>query len=204
MRTFALAGVVATCAVGCTFLVTFDDLPDRGQAIDEGEIDAGRKSSSSSSSSSSGDDGASSSSSSSSSSSGAPFPPACDDAFDLTSIGCGTYPRAECGDEPGLTGVDLPADDLVECDAQMEPKCLRHCPHGCVKMPTGFPDACDDCDGKADGIYCSSEFRNWPAQSNVFTFECQDGNVVTKTKCGDGEACKPMCTEGQAGTSCCE
>lgn len=199
--------VLASSAVGCTFLISFDDVPRAEEPIDDGTVDSGRRSSSSSSSSGDTSSSSSSSSASSASSSGTVevFPPACDENFDLGTVGCGNYPRAECGDEPGLTGTELPASDLLECDATKQPQCLRHCPHGCVKMPNGFPDACDDCNGKADGTYCTSEFRNWPASNAVFLFECQGGNVVDKTNCSDmGQACKPMCTAGVAGSSCCE
>lgn len=208
MRSLVLATVVGACAAGCTFLVSFDDVPSAGEPADEGSPDAGRgrtSSSSSSSSSSSGSSGDTSSSSSSSSSSGTveKFPPDCDGNVNLGDISCGNYTRAECGSEPGVTGIE--ANDLVECDAAKQPQCVRHCPNGCAEMPSGFPDQCDDCFGKPNGTYCAKDFRNWDPKNAVFAIRCQDGRKAEHTNCSDtATACATKCTTGTASPSCCQ
>jgi hypothetical protein len=74
-------------------------------------------------------------------------------------------------------------------------------------MPTGFPDQCDDCFGKADGTYCAKDFRNWASTNDVFAIECQGGKKVGQTNCTDGtapKACATKCTVGTTSPSCCQ
>lgn len=207
MKTYALVAMLATCAVGCTFLVSFDDVPDAGQAEPQA-FDAGKRSSSSSSS------GSESSTSSSGevvtpqdSGTAETFPPACDGNITLADIGCGTYTRSECNTEPGVTGAALQDGDLIDCNAQQEPTCVRHCPHGCAEMPKGFPDQCDDCFGKPDGTYCAKDFRNWDSKNDVFAIECKDGKKVDATDCTAltiPKGCATKCTVGTTSPACCQ
>ena len=84
------------------------------------------------------------------------FPPPCDPAFPLKELKCNaSYPRPNCASNttvfPSYPAGHDRANDLVTCNGGANPTCVQHCPFGCSPMPTGFPDTCDDCNGRADG-----------------------------------------------------
>lgn len=197
-----LGAVFTTCAVGCTFLISFDDVPDAGATDDDdGVVDAGRKPNTSSSSSSSGDTssssssgepGTSSSSSSSSSSGGAAFPPPCDATIDLTKIDC-TANALSCGTELPANAA-LKPDDLVECDAAGKAKCVRHCSMGCAAID-GLPSQCANCldPANANIWYCGKQM-SWVTASADVAIHCANGKMTgTAAVCGLN-LCHKTCT----------
>jgi hypothetical protein len=208
-------GTAATIffVAGCTFLISFDDAPDAGALADDDDdtgSSSGKKSSSSSSggtSSSSSSSGTDTSSSSSSSSSGSTtkIPPECDPAFDREAIDCTGYTRPNCGSEPGLLQGAATESDLIDCTGGGTPTCVRHCPHGCSKMPAGHNDSCDECFDKDDGWYCGKDLRGDWGPDDGMAIHCV-GHVQTESAvCGAGK-CATVCPEtspSDARPSCC-
>lgn len=211
-RPFMLAAALVLVA-GCTFIATFDEPSAVVRGDDDDDIDSGRPrpSSSSSSTTSSSSSSTSSSSSSSASSSGTPavFPPACDPAAALDQISCAGFSRPNCASQPGFNDEDElnKVSDLVECKGGANPDCLRHCPNGCAQMPTGFPDQCDDCFGRADGFYCAKSLRNWLPETHGFAIRCVNGKKVEQAQCGSADKCADDCptplAENPARPACC-
>lgn len=195
----ALSAIFTAGAVGCTFLVSFDDLPDAGAAIgdDDDDFDAGRRSSSSSSSgtdtsSSSGD--TSSSSSSSSSSSGNVYPPACD----KSNLGAANCAGKADGFYCGLAG----ADDLTQCEGET-PVCIFHCTMGCADNPGAIPDQCAKCDKPGENeIWVCGKDADWVTAARDVAYACSNGKVVNgKAPGGDNspgtcglKLCHSKCT----------
>ena len=214
------AGALVLVA-GCSFIATFEEVPEARGDDDDDDVDAGRRRSSSSSGTSSGSSSSSSSGSSSSSSTSAssssgmpatdaavPFPPACDTAINLAAVNCAAYTRSECDTEPGMSATPpLASGDLVDCNAQSKATCVRHCPRGCAEMPAGFPDQCDDCFGRADGFYCAKSLRNWAPATHSFAIKCVGGKKVQASPCGSPEKCADACptplAENPARPACC-
>jgi hypothetical protein len=204
MNTYALVFTAfATVIAGCTLLVPFDDPPPLDDGTSESSSSSGHHTSSSSSSggsttsSSSGSTTSSSSgatsSSSSSSSSGAAFPPACG-TTNLNQASCAGFSRNECVGEHNLgNGQDVTGPnptDLVKCDANKNPTCIETCPHGCVQMPNGVPDACDGCFQKQDGSYCAIDFPGYPPEAQPFAIQCQNQRTIGMHDCStDGKGC---------------
>lgn len=181
---------------GCTLIATFDDIPATIPIVDETTMrDAGKTSSSSSSS---GEDPGTVPDA------GPKFPPECDDTVDLNAIGCGDYIRSECEDEPQITPKDglFQAGDLIDCDGNNKAVCVRHCPNGCASMPAGFPDYCDDCQGRADGTYCAKDFRSPIAANENVAITCAGGRKAGSTNCTNG--CVTDCPDDSLTPSCCQ
>lgn len=120
------------------------------------------------------------------------IPPSCDEAFDESKVVCSaSIARPICGSEPGVSGTA--PDDLVECDGTTA-KCVRHCPHGCVEMPTGHADSCDECFDKDDGYYCVKDLKGtWGSENQGFAVQCQGHETVKKVNCGAAEKCASQC-----------
>jgi hypothetical protein len=207
---------------GCTFLISFDDVPDAGALAgdDDDVVDSGKKKTGSSSSSSSGESSSSSSgSTSSSSSSGSAssssgtatvIPPPCDDAFDRNAINCatgsGNYTRPNCGSEPGLLQGAAQESDLIDCTGGGTPICVRHCPHGCAEMPAGHNDSCDECFDKADGWYCGKDLKGDWGPDDGMAVHCVGKKQVENAVCGAGKcatACPTPLDVNAARPSCC-
>lgn len=77
-------------------------------------------------------------------------------------------------------------DDLVTCLAGKTVS-VKLCPNGCETMPTGFADECDECKGKATGLYCGDDFVGWHPGNKNTRIRC-DNNVISGslicTTCG--------------------
>jgi hypothetical protein len=86
-------------------------------------------------------------------------------------------------------------DDLVEC-VEGGVGMVTTCDGGCLPLPPPFPDACNPCTGKGDGLYCGRDFAGFPATNADFLIQCQSGNVVQDVACQHG--CKSNGT-----SSCC-
>lgn len=95
----------------------------------------------------------------------------------------------------GLDAYAGPPADLVYClDGGIG--AVTHCDGGCEPMPSPFPDACNPCVGRPDGLYCGRDLPGFPAENADFLIQCQTGNVTQKTACLHG--CKSSGTN-----SCC-
>src|SRR5437868_3602310 len=127
------ASAVVVSAVGCTFLIPFDDvdldasqLPDRttppgDDGGDQPDVVT---------------DGPPQ-----------PFPPPCDTSFALDKVKCNTsFPRPNCAKGAVVTAYPTSdrTNDLVTCLADGGASCVQHCPNGCAIMPNGYPDQCDE------------------------------------------------------------
>lgn len=192
MRSLAralLVGAVA-CGAGCTFLIDFDEV--------DGGAEAG------SSSGSSGSEG------------GADrfvpdgpvaFPPPCDPAFPLAQLKCNAnFPRPNCASNttvfPAYPSGQQRAGDLVTCNGGATPTCVQHCPFGCAAMPAGFPDQCDDCNGRPDGTYCVKDLRGPDGRSLGLAIDCEGGKTTKGYVCGEGR-CATKCPRTDRSPSCC-
>lgn len=139
---------------------------------------------------------------------GAPaFPPPCDPSFPLDQVQCNSsFPRPNCASNTGVF-PSYPAGrpragDLVTCNGGPTPTCVQHCPFGCTTMPTGFPDACDDCDGRTDGTYCVKDLRGPDGRNLGLAVECVGGKTVRSAICGVGK-CDTTCPRATPKPSCC-
>jgi hypothetical protein len=176
-----------TLVAGCTFLIDFKEV-DRAPPADDADARAANDGSV-------GDEGV------------VAFPPPCDPSFPLAEVRCNaSFPRPNCASNTGIfpsypTGHPR-ADDLVTCNGGTKPTCVQHCPFGCVAMPQGFPDACDDCDGRADGTYCVKDLRGPDGRSLGLAVDCKGGRTVEGHICGVGR-CATKCPRADLKPSCC-
>ena len=58
------------------------------------------------------------------------------------------------------------------------PKGVEHCPIACAHLPSGFPDECDNCNGRPSGDYCGSEM-GWDARNYNLLVRCTQGRLAT-------------------------
>lgn len=198
MRSPARAVLVAivTSAAGCTFLIDFEevDLP----ASDAGSSDGAPR-----------DAGNTTDASDAGAVEGGPpaFPPPCDPSFPLSDVSCNpSYPRPNCASNttvfPTYPAGRSRAGDLVTCNGGATPTCVQHCPFGCAAMPDGYPDACDDCDGRPDGTYCVKDMRGADGRNLGLAVDCKAGKTVMAHVCGVGR-CATKCPRAAPSPSCC-
>lgn len=104
---------------------------------------------------------------------------ACRDASD------GQY----CGTHPRIAGYEGDRDDLVTCVAG-EAMTVKHCASGtgCIRMVEPYPDQCDECTGRADGVYCGRDMPGWQASNANMRVRCGNGALVGILLCG-GNGC---------------
>ncbi|MDB4947295.1 MAG: hypothetical protein JWP97_6829 [Labilithrix sp.] len=76
-------------------------------------------------------------------------------------------------------------DDLVTCEADKVAD-VRPCTtgQGCIAMLDGYPDECDECASKADGVYCGRDFAGWHKTNFNQRVRCQGGREVGLLLCG--------------------
>ncbi len=95
----------------------------------------------------------------------------------------------------GKTGHWCVGDDLVECDSGDEVE-RTDCAHGCQSMPAGTPDQCKappapttfcNANGDKTGTWCDGTWLT----------VCDDGDRVSRTKCGNGCQSMPSGTPDQ-------
>jgi len=192
MRLFGLVMLlgVVTWAVGCTFLIAFDEIP---APIDAGAGDARP-------------DGVTDASDANPADGGLPaFPPPCDPTFPLMDVACNpSFPRPNCARNTGIFPA-YPAprgEDLVTCNGGTTPTCVQHCPFGCVTMPEGYPDTCDDCFGRPDGTYCMKDMRGVDGRNLGLAVDCKNAKTVGVHICGVGR-CETECPRVDREPSCC-
>lgn len=187
-RAGAAAIGFALALAGCTFLVTFDELPK-----DEGELgvpDARPKN----------DVGTSTSTSSGGSSSGSIDPPIDEDAGSTPVDAAADYSTACTGksDSKYCNGNQIiidagSRDDLITCTGGKTVN-VKHCTAGCVRMPGGFPDECNMCPGKATGLYCGDDFVDWHPSNKNTRIRCENGAVVGNIICNTCTGTGPNAT----------
>jgi hypothetical protein len=176
------AGTALTLAAGCTFLVSFDDVPNGGADVvplpgrdtggppfreDARPLDSGTT----------------------------PQPDTCDNQFPLKDVkGCENFVEngQVCSDNRGITyppGRDA-ATDVVTCTKINGARaiCVKHCtgPGGCAHLPDGFPDQCDQCTTKANGTYCGSEMVGWVNDNYRLLVTCTNGRMSARAACATG------------------
>jgi hypothetical protein len=192
-RSIALAfgsGVIALGFVaGCTFLISFDDVPQDAAAPETSTpaVDAGGTQDRSPPAEAA-----------------PPFPPPCDPTFPVGQVNCNGARQPTCGSR--LTTYPAGKDrtnDLVVCNANATATCVQHCPFGCALMPAGFADQCDDCEGRPDGYYCGRELRGWTADDFDLAVQCQGGNAVRGAVCGANKCAAPCTRPEGPFPSCC-
>jgi hypothetical protein len=172
-----VAGTIAVLSFvgltnGCTLLVSFDDVPqtpsdatprrdgpsrDTSPQVDEPDSEAGPE---------------------------VPVTPACDTSFPLTEVkGCAAFVEGAevCADDDGFTSYPGQPTDLVACSKTQGATCVRHCV-ACAHLPSGFPDQCDECVGKADGTYCGTEMGWEPVHFRLLV-RCIGGRMSEATAC---------------------
>jgi hypothetical protein len=181
----------AASFAGCTFLIQFDDAAplDGGADASDGAAPPDAK-----------PDAATDA--------GPPaFPPPCDPAFPLSQLKCNPdFPRPNCAKTttvfPSYPAGQDRTNDLVTCNGGANPTCVQHCPFGCATMPTGYPDACDDCNGRADGTYCVKDLRGPDGRNLGLAVDCKGGKTVDAHVCGVGK-CATKCPRAAPAPSCC-
>jgi hypothetical protein len=187
----AMLFAIVASGAGCTFLIDFDEVPrvvaDAGDANDVVEKDANDVPAVE----------------------GGPpaFPPPCDPDFPLAQLKCNaSYPRPNCASNmtvfPSYPAGRARAGDLVTCNGGPTPTCVQHCPFGCTAMPAGFPDACDDCEGRPDGTYCVKDLRGPDGRNLGLAIDCKAGKTVANYVCGVGK-CATKCPRTDRSPSCC-
>jgi hypothetical protein len=192
-RLLALAfasGLAGASVLGCTLLISFDDVPLDGGGAEEASTPAS-------------DAGPTAQESSTPSEAAPAFPPPCDPKFPRAEVNCDTARQPICGKRLGSypAGHDR-ANDLVTCSAGGA-TCVQHCPFGCAQMPAGFVDQCDDCNGRANGFYCGRELRGWVSENFDVAVECQNGLAVRGAVCGTNKCASPCTRPEGPFPSCC-
>lgn len=187
----ALATIIVTIGTGagCTFLVSFDDMPEGGApSTTDASRDANR---------SDGSSGASTSSSGGNTDAGSDA--SADDGCDRTYLdqvsGCGPTSGQQgiknngrvCASYARFDGYprsDTRANDIVTCFDQ-KASCITHCPNRCAQLPEGFSDECDPCLGRSNGVYCGSDINGWPGSHGILLITCSSENMIAVTKCAN-------------------
>jgi len=126
----------------------------------------------------------------------------------IAKLDCSNFTRPNCARENGLDPQDAfdHVNDLVDCNAAGQVVCVTHCAHGCAVMPAGFSDACDDCNGRADGDYCGRDLKDYTPDDSDLAVQCVAGSAVAGHVCGaaGSGACATKCPSGNAAPSCCQ
>lgn len=181
----AAIGTLLSLGAGCTFLVSFDEVGDADAGL--GPLDPNR-------------DGASDSSVATDA---GPIPipitPPCDSTFALSEIrGCETFVEGAqiCADNRGITAYPgNRATDVIACSKSQGATCVRHCV-ACAHLPSGFPDQCDQCIGKADGVYCGTDM-GWQPEHFRLLVTCEGERVARAVPCSD-RGCDSVSGAGDA------
>lgn len=171
----ALSGAIAGSlfAGGCTLLVSFDEVPveDAGitgpaarppdvTVVDAGDLDA-------------------------------PATPDADvpaDAAPDFTRACAAKPDGKYCNGNQIVVDGGSKDDLVTC-LNEKTVSVKRCTTGlgCVRMPSGYPDECDSCQGKANGLYCGDDFAGWHPMNARARIRCDNdaivGNILCATAC---------------------
>lgn len=185
------ASMLIALAAGCTFLVPFEDAPAEAGVDDVRSprprdagtlepVDAGTG----------GDT--------------TPPPPTgnCDPFPDIAEIqGCARIVENGqiCGDSTPIkfpSGYDSAAY-VVTCSKVNGAICVKECTGAgkCAHLPSGFPDVCDQCEGK-EGHYCGRDMPGWPPANFGLLVECRNDRVAGIVVCDAG--CTTSAVPGEA------
>lgn len=176
-------GLVAALLAGCTFLVSFDEVPIDDAGItsptsrppDVAVVDAGENPT--------GDADVRAD--------------AADSSIDYSKA-CNGQPDGKYCNGNQIVVDGGSGDDLVTC-LNGKTVSVKRCStgSGCVRMPSGFPDECDQCQGKATGLYCGDDFAGWHPMNARARIRCDNnaivGNIICTTACvgtGPTAACQ--------------
>jgi hypothetical protein len=82
-----------------------------------------------------------------------------------------------------------PNDDLITCKGGLVSS-VKYCPtgQGCIRMLAGYPDQCDECASKPDGTYCGRDMPGWETKNANFRIRCEAPGQVGILPCG-GSGC---------------
>ncbi|MBX3202634.1 MAG: hypothetical protein KF894_31200 [Labilithrix sp.] len=180
-------------ATGCTFLISFDDVPEDAAVVPV-EAGAGERDAPAEAApdvEEAGSDGGS-------------FPPPCDPTFPLDAVDCTGLQRATCASSTAFASYPAEGDranDLVVCSGGRA-VCVQHCPSGCAVMPGGFPDQCSDCAGRSDGYYCGRDLRGWAPETFDLAVQCREGGTVRGAICGANK-CASACPRAEGPLPAC-
>jgi hypothetical protein len=190
MRSPVTLLAIVTLFAGCTFLIEFEevagtDAGSSGDTPDANDANDGSRP----------DDGA------------AAFPPPCDPTFPLADVKCNpSFPRPNCASNTGIFPTYPEGrsreGDLVTCNGGTTPTCVQKCPFGCTAMPPGYPDACNDCEGRPDGTYCVRDLRGADGRNLGLAVDCEKGKTVMVHVCGENR-CASTCPRADRKPSCC-
>lgn len=122
------------------------------------------------------------------------FDAAMDAPIDAPNLACKGLVNGYYCARDGLNNYPGDDKDLVHCEAGAV-DWVRHCDGGCIFMPPGTPDVCNECGRKADGTYCGKEFPGWLPEHASFLVRCQLGQAPTYQKC-------TTCTARDGASSC--
>ena len=161
------AAFVALALLGCTFLISFDEVAEAGPGVpprpDRREVEIPEP----------GDDGGGE-------------PP--EDSGEVLADANVDYSQACVGKADGKYcnghGVSVPSgspEDLVICLGGMTAKVVA-CER-CQRFLSGFPDECDQCKNKANGQYCGDDFSGWHPKNANARVRCDEGGIVDKILC---------------------
>jgi len=170
---FVVSGIAfAAGLAGCSLIVTFDDvpskldastLPDSRPQNDVGVVDTGGEP----------DAG--------------PLPEedasAADASADYTNACTGKPDGKYCNGNQVIVDAGN-KDDLVTCLAGKTVS-AKLCTNGCQRMPTGYPDECNQCAGKATGLYCGDDFVGWHPMNKNTRIRCDNGAIVGNLICAN-------------------
>ncbi len=89
-----------------------------------------------------------------------------------------------CNGNQNVTVTGADNDDLVTCIGGKVNR-IRFCDkgNGCIRMLDGYPDQCDECFKKGDGVYCGPDL-GWHPQNKNQRVRCQSGSQVGLLLCG--------------------
>jgi hypothetical protein len=174
--------VAATFLAGCTFLVSFDDVPGDDAAApmttsrppDVNVTDSGPDQRAPAPDASDGPEG------------GADYSAVC------TGLPDGKY----CNGNQIVVDAGS-KDDLITC-LNGKAVSVKLCPKGsgCQRMVSGYPDECDECEGRANGQYCGDDFPGWHPLNARARIRCDNGAIVGSLICAN------QCTGTGPGATC--
>ena len=165
--------VAAAMLAGCTFLISFDDVaqPNEGGTTSDGpgvppdvHVDGEALTDASVEAGADARDALAN-------------PDACKGAID------GKY----CGGDQIVWPAPGTKDDLITCTKNVVTN-VRVCTAGlgCIRMINGYPDQCDECASKADGVYCGRDMPGWDAKNADTRVRCQNHAEVGLLLCAAG------------------
>ena len=104
---------------------------------------------------------------------------------DVNAAACSGHKSGTYCANDGLHDYGGPPSDLVVCDGGAIAS-VRACDAGCLAMTNPFPDTCNECNAKPDGLYCGRDFPGFPATNADFLIQCQATNAVQIVACAHG------------------